>query len=243
MKSTFFISDLHLDPFHPHLFSLFNDFIDQIKDQAEALYILGDLFEFWIGDDIIGTPHGKSFAPVIEKLKALSDFGVRLYFLQGNRDFLAQKVFADSIGAELLPDQYTIDLYGKRTLLMHGDTLCTDDVAYQRMRFIFRLKLVQKLYLLMSPENRIKKANKARSLSQKNKQKKDDSIMDVNQSEVLKVVKSGGGVSLLIHGHTHRAAVHEFNVDGREIKRVVLGDWRDKACYLRVNETDFEFVC
>ena len=247
-RSTYFISDLHLDPSHPLLFSLFNDFIDNIKKDAEALYILGDLFEFWIGDDVIGHPLGEPYQPVLDKLKSLSDSGTQLYFLQGNRDFLAQTVFCKAIGATLLPDQYLIELYGKTALLMHGDTLCTDDVAYQRMRFIFRLKLVQKLYLFLSPANRVKKANKARSLSERTKEKKDVSIMDVNQSAVenviqntLKSIKTRGGV-LLIHGHTHRPAIHTFDVDNHKVKRIVLGDWHDKACYLKINEEAFEFV-
>jgi len=244
--NTYFISDLHLDPSQPYLVNLFYDFIDDIKDQAEALYILGDLFEFWIGDDIIDLPCGLPYLPILDKLKMLSDSGVKLYFLQGNRDFLAQENFTKAIGAERLPDQQNINLYGKHALIMHGDTLCIDDVAYQRMRFIFRLKLIQKLYLFLSPENRIRKANKARDLSSKNKQKKEAKIMDVNQSEVEKVLaktsKNKGGVFLLIHGHTHRPAVHDFKLNGKDIRRVVLGDWRDKACYLKVNETEFEFV-
>ncbi|MCK5897335.1 MAG: UDP-2,3-diacylglucosamine diphosphatase, partial [Cocleimonas sp.] len=167
-KSTWFISDLHLDPSRPHLFKLFTNFIDDISEQAEALYILGDLFEAWIGDDIIDLPFGEPYLPVINKLKALADSGTRLYFMQGNRDFLAQDVFAKRIGAELLPDQKVIDLYGEPTLLLHGDTLCTDDKSYQRMRRFFRLKIIQFLYLSLSPNSRIEKATRVRNIS-KNK--------------------------------------------------------------------------
>ena len=250
MKKTWFISDLHLSPSHPHLFELFYAFIDEIKDQAEALYILGDLFEFWIGDDIIDLPIGKPYLPVIEKLRSLSDSGVKLYFMQGNRDFLAQDDFAKRIGAQLLPDQKIIDLYGKPTLIMHGDTLCIDDKGYQRMRAIFRLKIVQKLYLMLSPERRGKKAKNIRKNTQQRTQQKQSMILDVNQQEVERVMTNctkgaiSGGVTfdsaqqpyLLIHGHTHRPAVHLFDLDGKEAKRIVLGDWRDEACYLSVDD-------
>lgn len=236
-----FISDLHLDPSRPHLFKLFYDFIDDIKEQAEALYILGDLFEFWIGDDIIDLPIGKPFLPLIDKLKSLSDSGTKLYFMQGNRDFLAQRRFVERIGAELLSDQKVIDLHGTPTLIMHGDTLCTDDKGYQRMRFIFRLRVIQKLYLLLKPENRNKKANKIRKTSQNKAQKKDYTILDVNQ-QALEQAMIKADVLQLIHGHTHRPAIHEFELKGNFAKRIVLGDWRDKACFLSVDESSYELL-
>jgi len=240
-KNTYFISDLHLDESHSLLFKLFYEFIDDIKDKAEALYILGDLFEFWIGDDIIDLPIGKPYLPVIEKLKALSDSGTKIYFIQGNRDFLIGEKFMQRISGELLPDEKVIDLYGTPTLIMHGDTLCTDDKSYQRMRKIFRLKLVQKIYLSMSPEKRNKKASQIRQRSSQKTQYKPSMILDVNQQQVQASCKSGGGC-LLIHGHTHRPAEHEFDLEGKPAKRIVLGDWRDKACYLKVNKSDFELV-
>lgn len=235
-NSTYFISDLHLEPSRPHLFKLFHEFIDSIQGKAAALYILGDLFEFWIGDDIIDLPIGQAFLPVIERLKSLSESGTEIYFIQGNRDFLIGKTFMDHIGGTLLPDEYVIDLYGKPTLLMHGDTLCTDDKAYQRMRRIFRLKIVQKLYLSLSPEKRHEKTLKIRRKSREYTQQKHSIILDVNQQTVEKVLKRWG-VSLLIHGHTHRPAEHGFSIDGRETKRIVLSDWRDKASYLKVSTT------
>jgi UDP-2,3-diacylglucosamine hydrolase len=238
---TYFISDLHLDESRLHLTKLFFDFIDDIQNKAEALYILGDLFEFWIGDDIIDLPIGKYYLPIIEKLKSLSDSGTKLYFMQGNRDFLAQQGFTKRIGAELLPDQLVIDLYGTPALIMHGDTLCTDDKGYQRMRAIFRLKIVQKLYLSLSPESRAKKANNIRQSSKSKTQKKTQTILDVNQDEVTKQLKRGG-VGLLIHGHTHRPAEHVFELDGKQAKRIVLSDWHDKACYLCVTPNNFESI-
>jgi len=231
MKKTWFISDLHLHPSRPHLFRLFYDFIDDISDQAEALYILGDLFEFWIGDDIIDHPIGKPYLPVIEKLKALSDSDVKLYFIQGNRDFLAQGKFVKSIGAKLLPDHTVIDLYGTPTLIMHGDTLCIDDKSYQRMRYLFRLKIIQKIYLMIKPDKRSRNATSTRKVTHKTVKRKNAIILDVNQQEVERVMRKYS-VSLLIHGHTHREAEHEFLLDGEPAKRIVLGDWRDKACYL-----------
>ncbi|HIQ15027.1 MAG TPA: UDP-2,3-diacylglucosamine diphosphatase [Leucothrix sp.] len=243
--STYFISDLHLHPSHPLLFKLFDDFITSIIDKAEALYILGDLFEFWIGDDIIDKPAGEPYLSVLDKLKALSDSGTSLYFIQGNRDFLAKEKFAKRIGAKLLSDEKIIDLYGTPTLIMHGDTLCTDDKNYQRMRFLLRTRLIQKIYLMQSTEKRQRIADKTRNITQNETSKKSAMILDVNQQQVEKVIKKGG-VGLLIHGHTHRPAEHEFELDGNlsgnKVKRIVLSDWRDKASFLEVNQTTTKIV-
>ncbi|MEB8430600.1 UDP-2,3-diacylglucosamine diphosphatase [Cocleimonas sp. KMM 6892] len=234
MNKTYFISDLHLDPSRPHLYKLFHEFIDKIKGDAEALYILGDLFEFWIGDDIIDLPIGKPYLPIIEQLRSLSNSGTKIYFIQGNRDFLIGQKFMDRIGGVLLPDEIVIDLYGTPALIMHGDTLCTDDKGYQLMRKIFRLWIVQKIYLSMSPEKRDKKASEIRCKTSKQTKQKDYNILDVNQQAVEKALVSKG-VSLLIHGHTHRPAEHEFYTKNKNKnkKRVVLGDWGDKWSYLQ----------
>lgn len=236
---SYFISDLHLDPSRPHLYKLFHEFIDKIRGDAEALYILGDLFEFWIGDDIIDLPIGKPYLPIIEQLKSLSDAGTNIYFIQGNRDFLIGQKFMDRIGGILLPDEIVIDLYGTPTLIMHGDTLCTDDKAYQRMRKIFRWKIVQKLYLAMSPEKRDKKASEIRNKTSKQTKQKDYKILDVNQHAVEKALISRG-VSLLIHGHTHRPGEHEFELGGKTVNRIVLGDWGKKSSFLITNKFNFE---
>jgi UDP-2,3-diacylglucosamine hydrolase len=238
-NNTYFISDLHLDPSRPQLFKLFDEFIEKIRHDVEALYILGDLFEFWIGDDIIDLPIGKPFLPVIDQLRSLSDAGVKIFFIQGNRDFLIGEAFMKRIGGELLPDETVVDLYGTPALIMHGDTLCTDDKGYQWLRRILRMKIVQKLYLSMSPEKRSAKANQVRQRTQRSTQNKSYEILDVNQQEVEKVAKRWG-VSLLIHGHTHRPAEHEFMFEGKPVKRIVLGDWRDKACYLYFAKEGFE---
>lgn len=228
---TYFISDLHLDPSRPHLFALFDKFIEKIRSDAEALYILGDLFEFWIGDDIIDLPLGKPYLPVIAQLKSLSDAGVKLYFTQGNRDFLIGKKFISRIGATLLPDEHIIDLYGTKALIMHGDTLCTDDKGYQWMRRVFRIKLVQKIYLTMSPEKRDRNAENMRKKTSENTKQKSSLILDVNQQAVNNCLESGE-VAILIHGHTHRPAEHNFEVNKQPKKRIVLGDWGEKWSYL-----------
>jgi len=239
MNKTYFISDLHLDPSRPHLYKLFHEFIDKIKGDAEALYILGDLFEFWIGDDIIDLPIGKPYLPIIEQLRSLSDSGTKIYFIQGNRDFLIGQKFMDRIGGKLLPDETVIDLYGTPALIMHGDTLCTDDKGYQLMRKLFRLWIVQKIYLSMSPEKRDKKASEIRSKTSEKTKQKDYKILDVNQQAVEKSLKSRG-VTLLIHGHTHRPAEHQFMLGGMPAKRIVLGDWGEDVSWLKFTEASQE---
>jgi len=240
-KATYFISDLHLDESRPQLFELFYQFIDKVQGKADALYILGDLFEFWIGDDIIDTPPGEPYLPVINKLKQLSDSGTKIYFIQGNRDFLIQKDFISRTGATLLPDQQMIDLYGKPTLIMHGDTLCTDDKAYQRLRWLLRRKIVQKIYLSLSADSRSRRAKGVRNVTSKKTRKKTDEILDVNQKAVEQAMKQAG-VLQLIHGHTHRPNVHELQLDGQPARRIVLGDWHDKACYLEISPDGMELV-
>ena len=240
-KSTYFISDLHLIPSQPLLFTLLHNFLNAIKTDAEALYIVGDLFEFWIGDDILEKNAGKPYLPVIQQLRVLSDSGVKIFFTQGNRDFLLKQKFADAVGGELLPDEKIIDLYGTPTLLMHGDTLCTDDVSYQRLRRIFRYKLIQKIFLALSPERRSRIAGNTRKVIKNKTPKKAYKIVDVNQQEVERVM-SDAGVQQLIHGHTHRPNIHEFDLQGKPVKRIVLSDWTDKACYLRFDKDGFELI-
>jgi len=240
-KSTYFISDLHLIPSQPLLFTLLHNFLNAIKTDAEALYIVGDLFEFWIGDDILEKNAGKPYLPVIQQLRVLSDSGVKIFFTQGNRDFLLKQKFADAVGGELLPDEKIVDLYGTPTLLMHGDTLCTDDVSYQRLRRIFRNKLIQKIFLALSPERRSRIAGNTRKVIKNKTPKKAYKIVDVNQQEVERVM-SDAGVQQLIHGHTHRPNIHEFDLQGKPVKRIVLSDWTDKACYLRFDKDGFELI-
>ncbi len=231
MKKTWFISDLHLDPSRPEIFELLHEFLDDIEDQAEALYILGDLFEFWVGDDITSSPLGKPYLPVIKHLRKLSDAGMKLYFTQGNRDFLIRDTFINQIAATLLPDTLVIDLYGTPTLVLHGDTLCIDDKNYQRMRKLFRMKFIQFLYLSMSLERRAKKANGVRKITRKQVEEKRYEILGVNQQAVETLMKNSD-VTQMIHGHTHRPAIHEFELAGKKASRIVLGDWHDKASFV-----------
>lgn len=270
-NKTYFISDLHLDPSRPSLFKLFDEFIQKITPDVEALYILGDLFEFWIGDDIIDLPMGKPYLPVINQLKKLSDSGVKIFFIQGNRDFLIGDKFMQSIGGKLLPDECVIDLYGESVLIMHGDTLCTDDKGYQLMRKIFRLRIIQKIYLSMSPEKRSQKAGQVRKTTSENNKQKTSMILDVNQHAVEKSLSransetmseynedspkgevtiqenkkphKSGGVSFLIHGHTHRPAEHDVTINSQINKRIVLGDWGDQWSYLEWSKNSDFRLC
>ena len=241
MKKTWFISDLHLDPSRPEIFSLLHTLLDEIQQQAEALYILGDLFEFWIGDDLIDSPLGQPFLPVLEHLKQLSDSGVEVYFAQGNRDFLIRDRFIQKIGATLLPDTLVINLYGTPTLILHGDTLCTDDKGYQYMRQLFRIKWLQNLYLSLSIENRSKRANGVRKVTKKQVQEKHYEILGVNQQTVENLMRKNN-VTQMIHGHTHRPAIHKFLLDGKTARRIVLGDWHNKASFVVASKEGLELV-
>jgi len=241
-NKTYFISDLHLDPSRPHLFSLFDQFVEKIRSDAEVLYILGDLFEFWIGDDIISLELGKPYLTIISQLRSLSDSGVKIYFTQGNRDFLIGKEFINRIGGTLLPDEHIIDLYGTKVLIMHGDTLCTDDKGYQLMRKIFRIKLVQKIYLSMKPEKRGSNAQQVRKKTSENNKQKASEILNVNQEAVNFCLQSRE-VGILIHGHTHRPNEHNFEVGGQSKKRIVLGDWGEKWSFLECSsEKQFKLI-
>ncbi|HIO92494.1 MAG TPA: UDP-2,3-diacylglucosamine diphosphatase [Leucothrix mucor] len=232
---TWFISDLHLDDTRPHITQQFFDFLNKIKDEAEALYILGDLFEAWIGDDILDTPLGASALEVVNHLKKLSDNGTKLYFAHGNRDFLIGDQFIKRIGANLLDEHQVIDLYGTPTLIMHGDTLCTDDIEYQQLRGMLRKPQWQKEFLAKPLQERIEEALKLRQISQEKTKGKQEDILDVNQSKVEKVMRKFG-VTQLIHGHTHRPATHDFELDGKQAKRIVLGDWYEQSSYLEFSK-------
>ncbi|MGB1255956.1 MAG: UDP-2,3-diacylglucosamine diphosphatase, partial [Thiolinea sp.] len=179
--TTWFISDLHLEPSRPEVIQQLFVFLKQIEGKADALFILGDFFEYWIGDDYLDTPDGLKLAPIIAALRSVSDSGVELYFMHGNRDFLIGERFAADTGCTLLPEQQMIDLYGTPTLLMHGDTLCTDDKDYQKARAVFRDTKWQKQVLTWTIEQRLERALEMREVSQQSTQYKSDEIMDVNQ--------------------------------------------------------------
>lgn len=222
-RATLFISDLHLDPARPAITGLLLNFLAQPARQAEALYILGDLFEAWIGDD----DDAELGRTVTAALRALTDAGVPAYFLHGNRDFLLGERFAAASGVQLLPESVVIELAGEPTLLLHGDTLCIDDEEYQAFRAQVRHPLWQAQILALPLGQRRALAGQLRETSRQAGQQKAADITDVNLAEVERVMRAQG-VRRLIHGHTHRPAIHEWRLDGQPARRAVLGDWQDQ---------------
>jgi UDP-2,3-diacylglucosamine hydrolase len=235
--ATFFISDLHLTAERPQSTQAFLHFLQHEVAQAQALYILGDLFEAWIGDDSV--PPG--MAAVMDGLRDLTQSGVPVYVMVGNRDFLLGETFAAATGCTLLPDPSIVDLYGTPTLLMHGDTLCTDDVEYQQIRAHIRTPQWCKDFLAKTIEERIALAKQARAQSQASTSEKDETIMDVNAQAVAEAFRQHG-VTQLIHGHTHRPAIHALYNNGKSAKRIVLGDWYEQSSILRCDEGGCAFV-
>jgi UDP-2,3-diacylglucosamine hydrolase len=217
---TLFISDLHLSPQRPALTQLFVDFLEQRAPAACQLYILGDLFDAWIGDDDEPLPE------VSAALKRLTEQGTRCAVMHGNRDFLLGRRFARTTGCDLIPDPYLIQVGGEPVLLMHGDLLCTDDLAYQRFRRRVRNPIVQRLFLWSPLTKRRRIAADYRQRSAEAMAAKEDAIMDVNGSAVSGQMRRFG-VRRLIHGHTHRPGEHVLTLDGRRALRHVLSDWKD----------------
>jgi UDP-2,3-diacylglucosamine hydrolase len=227
---TLFISDLHLDPARPQITELFLQFLRNEASGADKLYILGDFFEVWIGDDDPDPHHAR----VMAGLHALTQSGVLVYFMHGNRDFLIGDSFMEKTGCRLLTEPTLIELYGVPTLLMHGDTLCTDDTEYQRFRAMVRNPDWQHAFLSKSLDERRAFATQARNESKSRTLGKAETIMDVNQQAVEQVMLQHG-VSRLIHGHTHRPATHHFTACGKPLTRIVLGDWYEQKSLLRMS--------
>lgn len=225
--STLFISDLHLEPTRPAITALFLTFLERRAKQAEALYILGDLFEAWIGDD----DDSELGQTVVAGLRALNESGVPVFFLHGNRDFLLGERFAAASGIQLLPESWVIQLVGEPVLLLHGDTLCTDDVEYQNFRAQVRDPAWQARTLALPLTQRRALASQLRETSRQATQRKATDITDVNPNEVGRVMREHG-LARLIHGHTHRPAIHDWILDGRPARRVVLGDWWEQGSVL-----------
>jgi UDP-2,3-diacylglucosamine hydrolase len=231
--SAFFISDLHLCSWRPEINRIFFEFMSGPAREAQVLYILGDLFEYWAGDD----DRGDSFnASVVEALAGFSLSGRGLYLMHGNRDFLLGGEFARSCNSDLLADPHALDLHGMPTLLMHGDTLCTDDKDYQRFRAEVRSPDWQRRFLAQPLALRKGQIESVRNTSESEKQRKAPEIMDVNRDAVEAVLRKNG-YPRLIHGHTHRPARHEHRVDGRVCERWVLADWYQAGSYLRCDES------
>ncbi len=238
MPQILFVSDLHLDNKRPHIIAAFCRFLQEVSD-TDALYILGDLFEYWIGDDDPAV----GLQSAINSLRDLSLSGIPVFFIHGNRDFLVGNAFANSTHCKILPEETIVELYGTPTLIMHGDTLCTDDIAYQKYRAKARNKWIQKTLLLLSVKQRLKIAERLRNKSITATQGKPSYIMDVNQNAVEQVMLNHN-VQCLIHGHTHRPSIHDFTINGKAYKRIVLGDWYEQGSVLRCtpNGMDLETI-
>ena len=227
MNATLFISDLHLCPTRPAINQAFFDFLRGAAAQAEALYILGDLFEYWAGDDDTDPFN----AAVLAALRELADSSVPLYLMHGNRDFLIGAGFAAACRGMLLPDPTLVNLYGQPTLLMHGDTLCTDDVRYLEFRSKVRGSAWQHEFLAQSIDKRRQIIAGLRNENAEEKKVKSEEIMDATQTGIEAALRAHG-YPRLIHGHTHRPARHVHGVDGRDCERWVLADWYDSGSYL-----------
>jgi UDP-2,3-diacylglucosamine hydrolase len=231
MPHSLFISDLHLSEAHPQTCEQFLHFLNDTAPQAEALYILGDLFEYWAGDDDLDTPFHRR---ICEALSRLATGGTQLFIMHGNRDFLMAQALADACHATLLADPTLIDLYGTPTLLTHGDALCTDDLTYQQFRTQVRSSDWRSNFLAQPLHQRKAQIEQLRQQSERSKQEKPMAIMDINE-EAVKTLLRQHNYPRLIHGHTHRPAKHLHHLDGQTCERWVLGDWDTQPNALRVD--------
>ena len=222
-----FISDLHIDASRPGIAEQFLHFLKAEARNAAGLYILGDLFESWIGDDAPDTAQ----AAAIAGLRELTSSGVPCFVMHGNRDFLLAEQFCTRSGARLLPDPLMVTIYGEAVLVMHGDALCTDDRAYQRLRATVRDAAWQRQFLALSVAARRALAGAARAGSQAHTAAMENTITDVNSESVASALRAAGTATLL-HGHTHRPAIHAIEVDGKPCTRIVLGDWYHQGSVL-----------
>lgn len=230
MSRTLFISDLHLDKARPEHLQALRAFLADTAREAEALYVLGDLFEAWIGDDD-DDPFNQA---VIDAFRSWSDANGELHFMHGNRDFLLGSTFAGQAGGRLIAEGTVVDLYGRPTLLMHGDSLCTGDLEYQQFRTMVRSEDWQQSLLAKPLAERRAIASNMRMQSQQNNANKAGNIMDVTPEEVVREMEHTG-VQDLIHGHTHRPAVHDVPLADGTGKRWVLGDWGPQVWYLEAD--------
>ena len=232
--TTLFISDLHLDPSRPEAVRRFTDFIAREALAADELYILGDLFEAWVGDD----DDDPRLAPIVAALARLTGSGVPCAVMHGNRDFLLGPQFCAATGCRLLGDFERIAVEGQTVLLTHGDLLCTDDTRYMTLRATLRDRAWQREFLAKPLEERRKIAEELRTLSATEIAMKTDDIMDVNQAAVERTMRDFD-VTLLLHGHTHRPAVHRFALDSRPAVRIVLGAWHERPRVVRWDAAGF----
>ncbi len=226
--TTLFVSDLHLEADRPDIGKQFLHFLETDASQADDLYILGDLFEAWVGDD---DPNTHYFG-IKRALRKLTDSGIPVYFMHGNRDFMVGKGFANETGLKILDDPYKVTMYGQKVLLSHGDYLCIDDVQYQRVRQMVRNPDWQASMRAKPLKERLRIATEARRQSLEQTINKSLEIIDVNESAVKEAIKKHG-VDVLLHGHTHRPAIHEVDLGRRKAKRIVLGDWHLQGSVVR----------
>ncbi|KAA8998915.1 UDP-2,3-diacylglucosamine diphosphatase [Affinibrenneria salicis] len=235
--ATLFIADLHLSEHEPAIVAGFLRFLRTDARHAEALYILGDLFDAWIGDDDPSPLHQS----VAGALLTLHQQGVPCYFIHGNRDFLLGRRFADRCAMTLLPEEQALELYGRRLVILHGDTLCSDDLAYQRYRRRVHNPLIQRLFLALPLRLRLRIAARMRASSSEANQHKSARIMDVNPQQVVLCLQRHRA-QWMIHGHTHRPAIHDVDVDGRPAQRAVLGAWHREGSMIRVTAEGIELL-
>ena len=233
MDHCLFISDLHLCDSRPHISKAFIQFLEKTAVKAQALYILGDLFEYWAGDDAIKTD---SLQPNIHELHRLVSSRIPVFFIHGNRDFLIAEGFEKATGVKILPDPSLVTLYGKPVLLSHGDALCTDDVAYQNFRQEVRSTAWQTQFLSQPLANRIAYIEQLRAQSEQAKSAKSMQIMDVNSAAVDDLLREFSYPPICIHGHTHRPKQHFHTLDGKTCERWVLGDWYEQGSYLKLDK-------
>ena len=235
--ATLFIADLHLQTEEPAITAGFLRFLRGEAKSADALYILGDLFEAWIGDDDPNPLHREMAAAI----HALVDSGVPCYFIHGNRDFLIVKRYARESGMTLLPEEQVLDLYGRKVLIMHGDTLCTDDTGYLAFRAKVHTPWIQKVFLALPLFIRNRIAARMRAGSKAANSSKSMTIMDVNPQAVVRVMEKHD-VQWLIHGHTHRPDVHSLIANGQPAHRVVLGAWHTEGSMVKVTPEGVELI-
>lgn len=223
LMTTFLISDIHLNKVQQEIVDTFLSFLNDGIRNTDMVYILGDLFDLWLGDDDARFPH----LPVMDALRKATKRGVLISVLHGNHDFLLGKKFEEITGCRLLPDPSVIDLYGKRVLITHGDILCTDDTSYQKYRNRIHNSLYQRVFLSLPMKRRIMKAASVQNVSKEAVRNKPAHVMDVNKNAVERIMLTYG-VQYMVHGHTHRSAIHEVSLKGETVVRIVLGDWYKK---------------
>ena len=235
--TNYFISDLHMESIESSITSTFSEFLKRLN-QDDTLYILGDLFESWIGDD--NTSELSHF--VTDQLNSLSKKGIRIGLMHGNRDFLIGPDFCNAASIELMNDPYIIEINGEKAMLTHGDQLCTDDHEYQAFRSVVRNPIWQKDFLNFPISKREKIAGETKDASKHSKANKTMEIMDVNPDAVLKAFENNA-VEIMIHGHTHRPNVHKISNDQNKFTRYVLGDWsKESAIILKWDDNGIEFL-